>query len=483
MAASISIAGELLRKMSLISQLKNFSYRQYCQALTERDAVQLDDFKKLSISEHHDIELWYCFKNGVFNPSHVIDYFARYTDKNCNELRELVIKCAKQKREHCLNVASIVLPLKPLGFDDWCDIMSDCRNACDELFLFMLCELHNRHAVVFMSNQSWSMVQTDEPMTEDQIYAACDLHLIFLGQDVYGELMLKPTVNIPFIPSSASLQSIDKNIDSQEVVPDNKHAENSHKQASPDHIHEKADSNTVESDPDSDNHADSGSMDQSSVEDQQPVPLNPWIPPIKPFLLPLKFIVLDYLRSCDSPLVNPVVLPAYTVNGLSVSTGQSNEKSGENSPNIVSDGDAKSTNDGSLSISLDSILKQTCGERHYHVDLKVLTQKEINQATGVVPHWSELDPYSSLEEEQSTSSSSENSEIEEVIEPSPKHENLNVVEPEGRMTLRPRKRRYLTQRSRRANCSNVFYRDMCEEKPRRSQRPPSRRVMPEPSDE
>ena len=98
MGASISIAGELLCKMSLISQLKNFSYRQYCQALTEWDAIQLDDFGKLSISEHHVIELRYCFTDGVFNPSLVIDYFACYTDKKCNELRELVIKNAKQKR-------------------------------------------------------------------------------------------------------------------------------------------------------------------------------------------------------------------------------------------------------------------------------------------------------------------------------------------------------------------------------------------------
>ena len=478
MAANISIAGELLKKMSSISHLKNFSYRQYCQALTERDAVQLADFTKLSISEHHDIELRYCFTDGVFNPSHVIDYFARYTDKNCDELRDLVIKNAKHKREHWVNVASIVLSLKPLEFDSWCDIMSDRRNACDELFLFMLCEIHNRHAAVFTSNRTWSTVKTDVPMTEDQVYAACDLHLVYLGQDVYGELMLKSILQTALEPTEIWSELTD--VKKGEAV--DSLNENSPSNQANGNTTVNTTSLTRESDINN-NH-----MEINPVKNTTPTPDNPWIPPIKPFILPLKILVVEYLRTCTSPLVNPVIRQEgehskpHSDDVAENDVDMKVNSSGNTLPECTSDEDVKSKNSRDISVDLDSILKQTCKERRYSVDLKIWTQTEINRATGVVPNWSKLDPYSSLEEQESTESS-DNSEVVQVIEPGTKQKTNATLESAGRMTLRPRKRYYATERPRRSSSLNTFYRDMCSDKPSRPHKQVTRRVMPEPSNE
>ena len=325
-----------------------------------------------------------------------------------------------------------------MSFDEWCDIMSHRRNACDELFLFMLCELHNRHAVVFTNNWSWSTVHTEEPMTEDQIYAACDLHLVFLGQGVYGKLMLKPSAlgenSVPSPGTDNVIVNMQPSQDS-EIASMEQGITMSNQVAS----------SVPEPDTINNNSTSSLNMDispESPENTSQPTPINPWIPPIKPFVLPLKFLVVEYLCTCSSPLLNPVILPSVVADRSTVSTkldtnsNNNTSDSNEKDKNSVSTEDVKSVNGSDLSVSLDKILKQTCSEWNYMVELKVMTQTEINQATRVVPHWTKIDPYSSLEEIGMTSSS-ENSEVEKVLELDKAHTSEDDLEPKCRMSLHP----------------------------------------------
>ena len=80
-----SIASEIF------SQIKRFEYRIYCQAMIERDAVRMDEFTQFALSATHYIDIRHCFVDGVFNPSHVLDYFTRYSGLDCNKLKHQII--------------------------------------------------------------------------------------------------------------------------------------------------------------------------------------------------------------------------------------------------------------------------------------------------------------------------------------------------------------------------------------------------------
>ena len=113
----ISIASKLFQS------LEKYEYREYCQSIIEHDAVHMCDFHKLSISGTHFIDVRQCFIDNIFNPSHVLDYFTRFSGLNCFELRKQVIDILKSDREYWVHVASIVLLLRPKvlmsGWKSW----------------------------------------------------------------------------------------------------------------------------------------------------------------------------------------------------------------------------------------------------------------------------------------------------------------------------------------------------------------------------
>ena len=184
-----SIASELFM------HLKVHEYCDYCPCIIERDAVRMRDYHSLSISNNHYIDLRYWFVNNVFNPCHVLDYFMQYSGLDCNELHRQVLDLIKKDREHWVHVASVVLPLRLQNFDEWLTAMENETTACDEFFLFALSRLHYRHTVVYTMKRSWTTLCIYSHMGEEEIHAACDLHHIYLDQDVYG--LLVPTISPP----------------------------------------------------------------------------------------------------------------------------------------------------------------------------------------------------------------------------------------------------------------------------------------------
>ena len=186
--------------------LKVHEYRDYCPCIIKRDTVRIRDYHSLSISNNHYIDLRYCFVNNVFNPCHILDYFMQYSGLDCNELCRQVLDLVKKDREHWVHVTSIVLPLRPQSFDEWLTAMDNETTACDEFFLFTLSRMHYQHTVVYTMKRSWTTLCVYSHMGEEEIHAACDLHLIYLGQDVYG--LLVPTISPPPISKLPAMNQI-----------------------------------------------------------------------------------------------------------------------------------------------------------------------------------------------------------------------------------------------------------------------------------
>ena len=121
-----------------------------------------------------------------------MDYFTHFNDLTYFDLHNKVIDLVKADHAFWIHVAAVVLPLRPIEFDDWLTLMENPLQSCDELFLFMLNCLHLCHMVVFTGTQLWSTICTCKSTSDDQLYAESDLHLVYLRQDVYRELKEKP---------------------------------------------------------------------------------------------------------------------------------------------------------------------------------------------------------------------------------------------------------------------------------------------------
>ena len=279
-----------------------------------------------------------------------------------------MLDLVKEDRDHWVHVASIVLPLRPQNFDEWFVSMENMTMACDEFFLFILSRMHYQHTVVYMMKRSWTTLCVYGSMSEEEIHAACDLHLIYLGQDVYGQMVLTimPSTHIQ-TPSITPVPTVP-------TAPNASHTR-----------HEKQDWLTLLS-------ANSAS---TSV-----------VPPLQAVILPLKLLVVEYLRTCNSVLVNPIVFT--NVPAAASPQSKLTKSSSPNSPASNDDGksvnsedgnDVKSANSEEKLLNYDDFLIKSVDERKYGGIMKELSLDIINQWTGRVPHWSRIDPYSSLEDE------------------------------------------------------------------------------------
>ena len=308
----------------------------------------MDEFNKLTISENHYIGIRHCFVEGVFNPLQVLDYFSRYSGLNCLELRKQILDIMKQDRDHWVHISSVVLPLRPQGFDEWMSYMENPLNPCDELFLFALRKTHFHHTVVYNHKRAWCTVQSFEYLTADELHAACDLHLIYLGQDVYGEIL--PLIEIP-----KSLQSFEAGF--HEKVPSPELRSDDHQRNEMDAIRNLDIEET---------HVVGCKMDTPADTPALPISSDTNLPPLPVIILPLKLLIVEYVHNCDSVLVNPIV---FTIAGTSKNMDNQSIKKGINTKPVLHD-DMKSPNKGEHILDYEKYILDTVKQCDYNVVLR-----------------------------------------------------------------------------------------------------------------
>ena len=86
--------------------------------------------------------------------------------------------------------------MKGLTAQEWADSMKKLDTTGDEIALHVLCRMYNHHCMVYTKMNIWSTVGTDVPIPEETLIGMCDIRLLFIETDVFGELQ-----KIPFAPA------------------------------------------------------------------------------------------------------------------------------------------------------------------------------------------------------------------------------------------------------------------------------------------
>ena len=97
-------------------------------------------------------------------------------------------------------VSWLILQLHKTTLSEWCHVMRAATTPADELAIFALSKLYNRHSVVYTKDKTWSTIGTSSPMNEKDVYRQCDLKFILMGKDHYVQLIKKPSVSMPVLP-------------------------------------------------------------------------------------------------------------------------------------------------------------------------------------------------------------------------------------------------------------------------------------------
>ena len=88
-------------------------------------------------------------------------------------------------------VGSEFLEVCGITFREWA--LSACNQYyySDELVLYVLCRIFHRHAFIMCTDHVWTTIESEIPLTINELLDVCDLKLLFLRPGIFGKLKLK----------------------------------------------------------------------------------------------------------------------------------------------------------------------------------------------------------------------------------------------------------------------------------------------------
>ena len=94
---------------------------------------------------------------------------------------------------------------KNWSLNEWCDVMGKQTTSVDELAIFALSKIYQRHTVISNASKPCSTLEPDGEMLEEELYEHCQILLVYMGQDQYATLHRKPFIEQAAPPSAKSL--------------------------------------------------------------------------------------------------------------------------------------------------------------------------------------------------------------------------------------------------------------------------------------
>ena len=88
--------------------------------------------------------------------------------------------------------------------------MAKQKTSMDELPIFALSKIYQRHTVIFNASKQWSTLEPDGEMLEEQLFENCQIHLAYMGKDQYATLHRKPFIEQAAPPMLKSMLDLMK---------------------------------------------------------------------------------------------------------------------------------------------------------------------------------------------------------------------------------------------------------------------------------
>ena len=171
-----SIAAELLEKINHIK------YVDSVDALTVDHKLPENVFQIVKKSMKGTYIFSYerfCTTRGIPKPDGMFELFSKYSGKSVSEVREDLITYAQNNKNLVLKVATDYFKSKHMDIRMWIILMARSSNPGDELALYLLCQLHNRHAVIYNKIKTWSTMDPNSIKPSAPLEEMCDITLMY----------------------------------------------------------------------------------------------------------------------------------------------------------------------------------------------------------------------------------------------------------------------------------------------------------------
>ena len=183
-------------------QTNKYKYLELMCTMTSKDVTTL--------KEVHGVlkgtGLWVDVKrfvksNKQFNPARLFELFGSFSDQSADDVYDCFIGWIYDNYNNVKGWLKMAVKHKKIELNDWVEKMRLNTTHGDDMALYLLCRMYNKHAYVHTARYGWSTLpfKTETPFME--IAAKCDIELVLLHCWSFGEVL---KIRRPMLPSKSN---------------------------------------------------------------------------------------------------------------------------------------------------------------------------------------------------------------------------------------------------------------------------------------
>ena len=155
-------------------------------------------------------------KHKHFNPSGLFELFGVYSVQSADEVRDCLMGWILDNYRSIQSWLRMALEHQNLTLDIWMENMRNPLSHGDDIALYLLCRMYDKHAYVHTAHYGWSTLPLKINKDLDALLSKCDMELVLLDIWLFGEVH---KIRKPMITATASttMVVIPKNV----VTPSN----------------------------------------------------------------------------------------------------------------------------------------------------------------------------------------------------------------------------------------------------------------------
>ena len=150
MVANGSIAKELLDK------IKKYPFTPLPLHLPHEYVILLNEFQHERLPAEHWIDLRKMKSKNRVLLSGIFELFGNYCDESAYDVRQLLVKWVDEHFNKYSEYFSIPLRHKNLSMDGWLMQLNNYTQPGDELCIYALSRMFNRHVFIYTKHGYWS---------------------------------------------------------------------------------------------------------------------------------------------------------------------------------------------------------------------------------------------------------------------------------------------------------------------------------------
>ena len=182
MATSGSIAEELFQAIRLRD------YCPYVNKLNRADQITLGEFQASDLSKQYTVDTRICYVGRKLNVKHIYEIFGEFSNSDADTVKVSMLKEIADNFNWYEGRGAVFLSMLSSDLGTWLSNMYKSGTRCDELGIYALSHLYDRHTVIFGKGRPWCTIRATGDPAESNFKQSCQLHLLYVGKNIFAPL-------------------------------------------------------------------------------------------------------------------------------------------------------------------------------------------------------------------------------------------------------------------------------------------------------